>query len=135
MFKKEYFNGMVTFFSEKFFYLKKCLYICNVKPIKPEIMTQFKYTSAETTNYKNALINAIKIFMEDNHLTEVSLKGTDFYTKGEWKSLVIEDGELKILRRANESLNKEWTETFMYISLYDIVNVQKEVMKKIYSLY
>ena len=98
-------------------------------------MTQFKYTSAETTNYKNALINAIKVFMEDNHLTEVSLEGTIFYTKGEWKSLVIEDGELKILRRANELYNKEWTETFMYISLYDIVDVQKEVMKKIYSLY
>ena len=93
------------------------------------------FTNAKTINYSNALINAIKIFMEDNNLTEVSLKDTIFHKKGGWKSLIIVDDELLILHEASYFTKKDFTHNFEFVSLIDIINLQEVVMDKIYSMF
>ena len=94
-----------------------------------------KFTSANTTDYRNTLILAIKLFMEENNLTEVSLADTVFNTKADWKSLIIKDGELLVLHQPSQFIDHEWTHDFEFVTLYDIINLQTIVTDKIYSLF
>ena len=93
------------------------------------------FSNAKTDNYKKALLTSIKELMLENNIMEVSLKDTIFEKNGEWKSIIIENDELKVLRHPSQFINKEWTHDFEFISIRDIVNLQTVVLNKVLSMF
>lgn len=94
-----------------------------------------KFSNANTQNYKKALLTSIKELMLENNIMEVSLKDTIFEKNGEWKSIIIENDELKVLRHPSQFINKEWTHDFEFVTPRDIANLQPVVLNKVYSMF
>lgn len=93
------------------------------------------FSNAKTDNYKKALLTSIKELMLENNIMEVSLKDTIFEKNDEWKSIIIENDELKVLHHPSQFINKEWTHDFKFVTPRDIANLQPVVLNKVYSMF
>ena len=85
-------------------------------------------TMVKSTEYRNALLNAIKALMDENGITEIPMDGTIFGDKAGWKRIFIDNGLLFY-----ESEN--FTNTFEWVHRWDIVALQEIVYNKVEKMF
>lgn len=94
-----------------------------------------RYTSINSTEFSNGVINSIKVLMNENNVNYFDLNGTVFYEKGGWKGVELRDNEIIIKRLPTEYIKYEWEHDLEFTPTIDLINLQKIAYEKLSTMF
>lgn len=94
-----------------------------------------RYTSINSRNFSNEVINSIKVLMSDNNVAYFDLDGTVFYEKAGWKGVELQDNEIIIKRLPTDFIKQEWEHNLEHIAMIDLLALQKIAYEKLSTMF